>query len=81
MNVFHDGEVYVFALTYGGDSDWVKNVEAAGGCEIDIRGRVVRLEDPRRFTDPTRECVPAAVRTILRLIDVDEFLSMHVARE
>ena len=81
VNVFHDGEVYVFALTYGGDSDWVKNVEAAGGCEIDIRGRVVRLVDPRRFTDPTRECVPAAVRAILRLIDVDEFLSMHVARE
>ena len=80
VNVFHRGDGYVFALTYGPDSDWVKNVEAAGQCEIETRGRVVRLAEPRRFTDPTRESVPAAVRAVLRLIDVDEFLSMRVAR-
>jgi deazaflavin-dependent oxidoreductase (nitroreductase family) len=77
VNVFHQGDDYVFALTYGPDSDWVRNVEAAGQCEIETRGRVVRLAEPRRMTDPTRQRVPAPVRTVLRLIEVDEFLVMH----
>ena len=53
-NVFRDGDRYVFALTYGADSDWVKNVLAAGGCEIETRRKTVELRDPDRFTDPTR---------------------------
>jgi deazaflavin-dependent oxidoreductase (nitroreductase family) len=77
VNAFrHDGE-YVFVMTYGHDVDWVRNVEAAGSCDIETRGTTVHLVQPRRFTDPTRRVVPAAVRTILRLIDVDEFMSMH----
>jgi len=79
VNVFHKGSEYLFALTYGPDSDWVRNVEAAGQCEIETRGRIVRLAGPRRFTDPARDSVPAPVRAVLRIIDVDEFLSMHTA--
>jgi deazaflavin-dependent oxidoreductase (nitroreductase family) len=79
VNVFRRGDDYVFALTYGPDSDWVRNVEAAGRCEIETRGRAVLLSRPRRFTDPTRQAVPAPVRAVLRLIDVDEFLAMHAA--
>jgi deazaflavin-dependent oxidoreductase (nitroreductase family) len=78
VNVFRRGEAYVFALTYGADSDWVKNVEAAGRCEIETRRRVVPLTNPSRFTDAARRSVPALVRPVLRLIDVDEFLSMRV---
>jgi deazaflavin-dependent oxidoreductase (nitroreductase family) len=80
VNVFHDGDEYVFALTYGADVDWVKNVEAARGCEIETRGRTVRLVEPRRFTDPDRRRVPAPVRAILGVIDVDEFLVMRGVR-
>jgi deazaflavin-dependent oxidoreductase (nitroreductase family) len=79
VNVFRRGDDYVFALTYGPDSDWVRNVEAAGQCEIETRGRIVRLFEPRHFTDPAGESVPVAVRAVLRLIDVDEFLLMHAA--
>jgi len=34
INVFRRGDSYVFALTYGSDVHWVKNVMAAGavGC-------------------------------------------------
>ena len=79
VNVFrHDG-AYLFVLTYGPDADWVKNVEAAGACDIETRGRTVHLVEPRRFTDPTRHDVPAPVRPILRLIDVAEFMSMRAA--
>jgi hypothetical protein len=37
VNVFRDGDRYLFALTYGADSDWVRDVLAAGGCEIEKR--------------------------------------------
>ncbi|HEY9525045.1 MAG TPA: nitroreductase family deazaflavin-dependent oxidoreductase, partial [Thermopolyspora sp.] len=43
VNVFPKPGGYVIALTYGADSDWVKNVLAAGGCELRTRGRRVRL--------------------------------------
>jgi deazaflavin-dependent oxidoreductase (nitroreductase family) len=78
VNTFRRGDEYVFALTYGPASDWVKNVEAAGGCTMQTRGRSVRLTTPRRFTDPNRSPVPRPVRPILRLIDVDEFLALRV---
>ena len=68
---------YVFVMTYGPDVDWVHNVEAAGSCDIETRGTTVHLVQPRRFTDPERRAVPAPVRAILRLIDVDEFMSMR----
>jgi deazaflavin-dependent oxidoreductase (nitroreductase family) len=79
VNVFRRGDDYVFVMTYGPDVDWVKNVEAAGGCQIETRRRVVGLVHPRRFIDPARRTVPGPVRAILRLIDVDEFMMMNPA--
>jgi deazaflavin-dependent oxidoreductase (nitroreductase family) len=76
VNVFRDGERYVFALTYGPDADWVRNVLAAGRCGLETRGRTVELRDPERFTDPTRHLVPLPVRWALRLLHVDEFLAL-----
>lgn len=58
VNMFRDGERYVFALTYGADSQWVKNVMAAGGCEVRSKGTTVRLCEPRIFTDPTAASSP-----------------------
>jgi deazaflavin-dependent oxidoreductase (nitroreductase family) len=77
VNMFRRGDNYVFAMTYGRDADWVKNVDAAGGCEITTRGRTVRLVDPRHYTDPERGDVPSLVGTVLGWIDVDEFVSMQ----
>jgi hypothetical protein len=77
--MFRDGERYVFALTYGADSQWVKNVMAAGGCEVRTHGRTVRLCEPRIFTDPDHRLVPGPVRVALRILDVDDFMSMRPA--
>ena len=79
INAFRRNGGYVFVMTYGPDVDWVRNVEAAGECDIETRGRLVHLVQPRRFRDPAREAVPGPVGMILRLIDVDEFLAMDVA--
>jgi deazaflavin-dependent oxidoreductase (nitroreductase family) len=76
VNVFRDGDRYVFALTYGADSDWVRNVLAAGGCEIKTRGKTFELRDPKRFTDPTQHLIPIPARWILRLLDVNDFMAL-----
>jgi hypothetical protein len=30
---------FIIALTYSSESEWVKNVLAAGGCELKTRGK------------------------------------------
>jgi len=79
INVFRHGDEYIFALTYGSDVQWVKNVLAAGGCELETMGRKVRLIDPRLFDDPRQRLMPFPVRLFLRLMHVTEFLSMGPA--
>jgi deazaflavin-dependent oxidoreductase (nitroreductase family) len=79
MNVFRHGDDYVFALTYGSDVQWVKNVVAAGGCELETMGRTVRLTDPRLVVDPKLRLMPLPVRLFLRPMSVTEFLTMRRA--
>jgi deazaflavin-dependent oxidoreductase (nitroreductase family) len=78
VNVFRAPDGYVIALTYG-IGDWVRNVLAAGHCELETRGRRVRLVDPRVAHDPDRRKVPPGVRPILRLIGVADFLHLRAA--
>jgi deazaflavin-dependent oxidoreductase (nitroreductase family) len=67
VNVFRTPAGYVLALTYASQAEWVKNVLAAGGCELVTRGRRQRLERPRLFRDERRSAMPAPVRAVLRL--------------
>jgi deazaflavin-dependent oxidoreductase (nitroreductase family) len=76
VNVFHVDDRYVFALTYG-ESEWVKNVVASGGCAIRTRRRDVSLSDPQRVTDPSRHWIPIPFRWVLALIRVDDFLVLR----
>ena len=46
VNLFPDDGGYVIALPYGPGTDWLKNVLAAGGCELEVRGRRVRCTSP-----------------------------------
>src|SRR5215467_11602796 len=39
VNVFRAPNGFIVALTYSSQSEWVKNVLAAGGCELKTRGR------------------------------------------
>ena len=80
INVFRrrSGD-YVVALTYGADTNWVRNVLAAGSCRLRTRGRWVELGAPRRFRDRSRRAVPWFVRPVLWLIGADWFLELRPA--
>jgi deazaflavin-dependent oxidoreductase (nitroreductase family) len=79
VNVFpRPGGRYVVALTYGADTDWLKNVVAAGGCELLSVGRSIELTAPRVFHDDTRPEIRAVERFVLGLLDVGDFLELRV---
>ncbi len=78
VNVFaRPGDRYILALTYGADTDWVKNVIASGGCELRTRGTHIELTAPRLFHDETRREIRVVERTILGLLHVYDFLELH----
>jgi deazaflavin-dependent oxidoreductase (nitroreductase family) len=79
VNVFATEDGYVLALTYGPDTDWVKNVLAAGGCELRTRGRAIRLVSPRLFHDEARRAIRPLERQVLRVLGVADFLSLKTA--
>jgi len=78
VNVFAAKDSYVFALTYGPDTDWVKNVRAAGGCELRTRGRAIQLTSPRLYHDQSRQGIRPLERQVLRMIGVADFLSLKI---
>jgi deazaflavin-dependent oxidoreductase (nitroreductase family) len=75
INIFRTADGYVASLTYG-MTDWARNVLSAGGCELQTRGRRVRLTDPRIVRDPSRRDMPPVVRQIVGTIGVTDFLHM-----
>lgn len=79
VNVFPAADGYILALTYGPDTDWVRNVLAAGGCELRTRGRTVRLVSPRLYHDEDRRGIRPLERQVLRVLNVADFLSLTSA--
>jgi deazaflavin-dependent oxidoreductase (nitroreductase family) len=79
INVFRRGDHYVFALTYGADVQWLKNILAAGGCAMRTRGHDVRLVEPEVIVDPDLRLMPRPVRFIGKFNRVTELLRMRAA--
>jgi deazaflavin-dependent oxidoreductase (nitroreductase family) len=79
--VFRREHDFLIALTYGRESQWVQNVLAQGGCQLETKGRTVRLTRPRIVHDPQRRKMPSFVRIFLALLNVSDFLEMSLATE
>jgi deazaflavin-dependent oxidoreductase (nitroreductase family) len=79
VNAFRTDDGYIIALTYGAQSDWVKNVLAAGSCELKTGGRRVRLTNPRIETDKSKNWAPLPVRLMLGLIDAPQYMRLSLA--
>jgi deazaflavin-dependent oxidoreductase (nitroreductase family) len=76
VNVFRTPHGFVIALTYSSQSEWVKNVLAAGGCELKTRGKEYQLSAPKVVHDPTRRRFPLPVRFVLRIVGADEYMEL-----
>jgi hypothetical protein len=74
-----DGRRLTFALTYGPEAEWVKNVLVAGELTFDSRwSGPLLLSEPRLIQDPARRPVPSLIRKVLRLMRVDDFLEARI---
>ena len=78
--VFRTKDGYRIALTYGRESDWVKNALAHGAVRLVTLRKEHELTDPEIVTDPYHQHVPAPVRLFLRLLRVSDFIDFHAAR-
>jgi deazaflavin-dependent oxidoreductase (nitroreductase family) len=77
--VFRRGNRLIIALTYGRESQWVRNVLAENGCEFDTESRRLKLSQPNLFHDEHRGVMPAFVRFVLSLLNVSDFLEFTIA--
>jgi deazaflavin-dependent oxidoreductase (nitroreductase family) len=76
VNVFRASNGFIIALTYSSQSEWVKNVLAAGGSELKTRGKKYQLSSPNVVHDPTRRRFPIPVRLVLRIVGADEYMEL-----
>ena len=76
INVFRASNGFIIALTYSGQSEWVKNMLAAGGCELKTRGRKYQLSAPKVVRDPSRKRFPFPVRLVLRTVGANEYMEL-----
>jgi deazaflavin-dependent oxidoreductase (nitroreductase family) len=78
VNVFRAPTGFIIALTYTSQCEWVKNVLATGGCELQTRGKIHQLSAPKVVRDPTRQRFPLPVRIVLRIVGADEYMELSI---
>src|SRR5450759_1646422 len=62
VNVFRAPEGFLIALTYGRESEWVRNVLAANGCQLETSRVRYLLSATTIVHEPTRRRFPLPVR-------------------
>jgi deazaflavin-dependent oxidoreductase (nitroreductase family) len=73
-------EGLVFALTYGPEVDWYRNILAAGSCTLRWQGKMYRLEQPETLSaDEGLRAFPVPLCRILRLVRKRDFFRMKVS--
>lgn len=79
LDAFSINGGYVFALVYGSESDWVKNIQVAGTATLEEEGEEVTLTNPRVIgRDEAEALVPAATEAAPKWLNVNEFLRMDI---
>jgi deazaflavin-dependent oxidoreductase (nitroreductase family) len=79
VNVFRVQGEFLIALTYGRDSQWVRNVLAAGGCQLVTRGKLYELAGPAIVHDSSRRRFPWLVRLVLGTIAANDFMRISAS--
>ena len=76
------GDTFVIPLTFGNQSDWSRNVRAAGGCEIRVDGVDYRAVNPELVDGPqarpvVRKAFGPAERAMFRVLGIKQFMVLH----
>ena len=79
VNGFRAPNGFLIALTYGRESEWVKHVLTAGGCQLETCRVRYQLSAPTIVHDPSRRTFPLLVRMILGLIGANDFMRLSTS--
>lgn len=73
---------FLFALPYGPDADWVRNVLTASKATLEHDGQTIPVTDPELITpDEANPRFPAKEQRMHRLYGVNDFLLVRRAGE
>jgi deazaflavin-dependent oxidoreductase (nitroreductase family) len=82
LGAYAYGDGFVLSLVYGSQTDWCRNVMAAGTCMLAWKGHTYELERPEIISGPeVMQTWPAWERVVLRTVGIHEFLWLHHAKE
>lgn len=71
---------YLFVCVYGAESEWVRNVLAAGTAQLRVDGRDIDLAEPRIIgPDAADDALGDGIARPPRLLRITEFLRMDFA--
>jgi deazaflavin-dependent oxidoreductase (nitroreductase family) len=78
------GDTFIIPLTFGSQSDWSRNVRAAGGCEIRFNGTGYRAVQPELANgEQARDVIRAAFnpveRSMFRMLGIRQFMLLQRA--
>ena len=77
------GEVVIIPLTFGNQSDWSRNVRAAGGCSIRLNGQDYDTTQPEFLSaQDAKPLVRAAFspfeRASFKMLGIRQFMRLHI---
>lgn len=76
------GDGFIFALTYGPNVDWYRNVLASGHATLRWQGQELALEHPQTVDARTgQNAFPFPPSLILRLLGMQHFFQMKVTQK
>ena len=80
ISVPMDGS-FLFALTYGDHVDWYRNILSSGSAELTWRGNRYELTGVTKVAKEVgRSYFPFPFRRILKWMDTEGFISMHLVK-
>jgi deazaflavin-dependent oxidoreductase (nitroreductase family) len=76
------GDVLLIGLTFGNQSDWSRNVRAAGECTVQLGGHTYRATNPELVTWADDRALIAsafnpALRAGFRLLGIQQFMRLR----
>jgi hypothetical protein len=77
------GDTFVIPLTFGNQSDWSRNVGAAGGCSIRLNGVDYRANKPQladwvQAGPVVRAAFNPVLRAVFRTLGIRQFLLLKL---
>lgn len=73
------GDTVIIPLSYGEHVDWLRNILAAGGCEIIYRKKIITATKPEVVTgEVALSLLPGKRRKIFERFKLEKFLKLQV---